>query len=45
MTVVPVENEAELYYYDWVQANIAKVDKATRGQVGYIHIPDMSARG
>jgi len=43
--VVPVGDEAGLYYYTWVQNNIRKVDKATNGQVGYIHIPDMSSEG
>jgi tricorn protease len=43
--VVPVADESKLYYYTWVQNNIRKVDKATNGQVGYIHIPDMSAEG
>ncbi|MDR2847863.1 MAG: PDZ domain-containing protein [Bacteroidales bacterium] len=43
--VVPVASEAELYYYTWVQNNIRKVSEATNGQVGYIHVPDMSAEG
>ncbi|MDR3094525.1 MAG: PDZ domain-containing protein [Bacteroidales bacterium] len=43
--VVPVASEAGLYYYNWVQNNIRKVSKATNGQVGYIHIPDMGAEG
>jgi tricorn protease len=43
--VVPVNDESKLYYYTWVQNNIRKVDKATNGQVGYIHIPDMGAEG
>lgn len=45
VTVVPIDNEAELYYYSWVQSNIARVNKATGGQVGYIHIPDMGLKG
>jgi len=45
VTVVPIDNEAELYYYSWVQANIARVNEATGGQVGYIHIPDMGVNG
>jgi tricorn protease len=44
-TVVPIGNEAPLYYYNWVQKNIETVDKATGGKVGYIHIPDMGAHG
>ncbi|MFA5971734.1 MAG: S41 family peptidase [Lentimicrobiaceae bacterium] len=43
--VVPVNDESKLYYYTWVQENIRKVDKATNGQVGYIHIPDMGPEG
>jgi tricorn protease len=43
--VIPIDDEANLYYYTWVQNNIDKVDKATNGQVGYIHIPDMSSEG
>jgi tricorn protease len=43
--VVPVNDESKLYYYTWVQNNIRKVDKATNGQVGYIHIPDMGPEG
>ena len=43
--VKPISSEANLYYYTWVQDNIRKVSEATGGQVGYIHIPDMSAQG
>ncbi len=40
-----LSSESALYYYGWVQENIRKVDAATNGDVGYIHIPDMSAVG
>ncbi len=43
--VMPVSDEAGLYYYNWVQDNTRKVNEATNGEVGYIHIPDMSAEG
>ena len=43
--VEPVESEEQLAYYEWVQKNIEKVDKASGGQIGYIHIPDMSTAG
>jgi tricorn protease len=43
--IIPVSDESDLYYYNWVQGNIEKVDQATDGQVGYIHIPDMSPQG
>ncbi|MBN2409354.1 MAG: PD40 domain-containing protein [Candidatus Aminicenantes bacterium] len=45
VVVVPIENEQPLYYYTMVQENIEKVDKATGGRVGYIHIPDMGVPG
>ena len=43
--VVPVSDESDLYYYNWVQENIENVNKATDGKVGYIHIPDMGVDG
>jgi len=43
--VVPTDNESGLYYYNWVQDNIKKVSDASNGEIGYIHIPDMSAEG
>ncbi|MCF8368734.1 MAG: PDZ domain-containing protein [Bacteroidales bacterium] len=43
--IEPISDESKLYYYNWVQNNIEKVSEATDGQVGYIHIPDMSAQG
>lgn len=43
--VIPTADESGLYYYTWVMGNIEKVNKATNGQVGYIHIPDMGAGG
>ncbi len=43
--VIPIADEAGLYYYDWVMRNTEKVNKATNGQVGYIHIPDMGPEG
>ncbi|MDR3340523.1 MAG: PDZ domain-containing protein [Candidatus Symbiothrix sp.] len=43
--IKPIADESALYYFEWVQGNIDKVNKATDGKVGYIHIPDMSAEG
>ena len=43
--VVPIGDESDLYYYNWVENNIKKVDNATAGKVGYIHIPDMGKHG
>jgi tricorn protease len=43
--VVPIADERQLYYYNWVQRNIDIVTKATDGKVGYIHVPDMGSHG
>ncbi|MCI0513525.1 PDZ domain-containing protein [candidate division KSB1 bacterium] len=45
VVVVPIADEAELYYFNWVQQNIEKVSQATNGKVGYLHVPDMSTGG
>ena len=45
VVVIPTGDEQQLYYNAWVQANIAKVDQATGGKVGYLHIPDMDVTG
>lgn len=45
VTIRPVNNESDLIYLDWIQANRARVDQMTNGRVGYIHIPDMGAAG
>src|SRR5205085_657764 len=42
---VPIGDESKLYYRDWVRANQQKVDKATGGKVGYVHVPDMLTTG
>lgn len=43
--VEPLKSEADLYYFEWVNKNIEYVNNKTNGQVGYIHIPDMSWKG
>jgi tricorn protease len=45
LTVVPIADEAPLYYYTWVQHNIDYVNRKTGGKVGYVHIPDMEFDG
>src|ERR1019366_2850726 len=45
VTVVPVADEAPLYYESWVRRNADRVSQMTNGRVGYIHIPDMSVEG
>lgn len=43
--VKPIASETPLAYYEWVQGNIKKVDQLSGGEIGYIHIPDMSTAG
>jgi len=45
VVVVPIETENSLYYYNWVKRNAEIVAKATNGEVGYIHVPDMGVPG
>jgi tricorn protease len=45
VTVVPIGDEAGLYYRRMVDENLEKVRVATGGRVGYIHVPDMQLRG
>jgi len=44
-TVIPTADEQPLYYLEWVLGNIEKVDKASGGKIGYVHIPDMGVPG
>ena len=41
----PITDESSLIYLNWVLNNRRKVEQATGGRVGYIHIPDMGANG
>ena len=40
ITVTPIGSEATLRYLDWVEHNRLVADKASDGQIGYIHLPD-----
>jgi tricorn protease len=41
----PVKSEDPLLYLEWVRGNMARVDRASNGRLGYIHIPDMGDDG
>ena len=41
----PIADETNLIYLDWITKNRKRVEEATNGRVGYIHIPDMGAAG
>jgi tricorn protease len=43
--VRPVKSEQNLRYYAWVQANRERVDRASGGRIGYIHLPDTAVAG
>lgn len=43
--VKPIGSEKQLYYYNWVQNNMDKVNEASNGKIGYVHIPDMARNG
>lgn len=38
-------SENAIRYREWVNQNRARVEKASGGQIGYVHIPDMGSRG
>ncbi len=40
-----VANEQNLRYLDWVLATRAKVEKASGGRIGYIHLPNTAVEG
>jgi len=44
-TVKPIGNEASLRYVAWVRGNYDKVQAATGGKVGYIHVPNTAIQG
>ena len=45
IVVVPIGSDYSLRYRRWVNGNRAKVDAATGGRIGYVHLPDMSVNG
>ncbi len=40
-----ISSENGLRYYNWVENNRKKVEEATNGKVGYVHIPNMGIDG
>ncbi|MPZ25413.1 MAG: peptidase [Micromonosporaceae bacterium] len=45
VSVRALADERPARYRDWVEANRALVHDRTGGRVGYLHLPDMQARG
>jgi tricorn protease len=45
VTFDPLTSEHDLVYLDWVLDNHRKVTEASRGRLGYMHLPNMGAEG
>lgn len=45
VVVDPIRSETDLRYLGWVLDNRRRVEQATDGRVGYLHIPDMGSSG
>ena len=45
VTVKALRSDMPVHYREWVERNRRRVHQATGGRVGYVHIPDMGARG
>jgi tricorn protease len=45
ISYLPITNESNLIYLDWVTHNREVVSQATGGKVGFIHLPDMGENG
>ena len=45
VVVKPLEHEFGLRELDWIATNRQKVDQLSGGRIGYVYLPDMSARG
>ncbi|HOX71252.1 S41 family peptidase [Dokdonella sp.] len=43
--VNPIDSEADLNYYAWTSRNRDYVAEASKGEIGYLHIPDMGGDG
>ncbi len=43
--VEPVRSDSQLRYFAWIRDNMAAIDKATGGRVGYMHINAMGGGG
>jgi tricorn protease len=45
ITVRPIRDENSLRYWNWVEDNRKKVEEATGGRIGYLHLTDTSTAG
>ena len=45
VVLIPLSDELELRYLDWVASCRARVHAASDGRIGYLHLPDMMSAG
>ncbi len=45
VVVVPLHDDMQLRYHDWVAGRRAHVHQASDGRLGYLHVPDMIGSG
>lgn len=45
VVVVPVEDESQLRYLDWVEGNQRYVTEKSGGRLAYVHVPDTAGGG
>lgn len=45
VVVVPLADESQLRYQDWVRSRRKYVVSKTGGRLGYVHVPDMTSTG
>lgn len=45
VTVVPIADEGNLRYLDWLESNLEYVDDRTDGRVAYVHAPNTAGFG
>src|SRR5690606_40129616 len=45
VVVVPLADESDLRYQDWVRSRREYVAEKSGGRLGYVHVPDMMSTG
>jgi tricorn protease len=45
VTVIPVDDEANLRRFNWIESNRRKVDELSGGRVGYVYVPNTAGAG
>ncbi len=45
ITVKPIADESGVRYLDWIDNNRRRVEQATNGRIGYMHVPDTAIEG